>query len=744
MSSQTLLLVAIAVCLVLIVQPDVVASLTRRVSPVPKRVLSQAEMQLFTTTSLSGEIVMVGAQGVLIDQGSQAVRVGTAGVSTLTGGEERLTIDSNGKFSLNSKAITVFTGAVASRPAFGTSVGATEIRSLTAPGADTGFLRLAAGGANTGSGASSYIDLSGSGSGEMDKNIVFATNGAERMRVLSNGNVGIGTNNPGSKLHVQGGNINCTNTSTILMDVSSANPNLSVSSASGGTSSVYLNGGVNAGIFHYAGQCAPNINPVTRLTIGANFYQRDCSWFNTGCSIGFLDMNTNGDYPTEVRGGAITFNTINVAPNDVNISPTERMRIQPWGNVGIGTGNPLSNLHVFSTSTGHPSVLRLTSTVSSYGSSANGARLEFNTYATSNGTSYFQSAIQGIDDVSNDSGYGGLAFLTYNNTSLIEAMRITSRGNVGIGTNNPQYALDVYRHFRVVGHFTSDLVSDNIFFRVQAEDSYNGDGSRWVYSQSIDLKAGDLTWANGGSRSHGAGIYIGGGASDRGAINHGAIDFKTAGATRMTVAGNGNVGIGIVNPSHRLHVNANGIETAFKLSRYDTPFNNYIHFEYEHWLGLAGYRSRISSAHVGDGRTDLYFYTATSAGLNHRFSVEWSGNAWLAGGLVQSSDLTLKKNIELLPYGLQTIQSLNPVQYHFKDQEDSSKKRFGLIAQEVRDILPQLIGEGPDGKLSLSYIELVPILINAVKEQQQIISQQQSTISSLSDRLARLEALLSR
>ncbi|GGH43225.1 hypothetical protein IA57_11125 [Mangrovimonas yunxiaonensis] len=108
-----------------------------------------------------------------------------------------------------------------------------------------------------------------------------------------------------------------------------------------------------------------------------------------------------------------------------------------------------------------------------------------------------------------------------------------------------------------------------------------------------------------------------------------------------------------------------------------------------------------------------------------------NGNATLAGTLTQNSDRRLKNNIEDLPYGLNEILELAPVSYNWKRYPEKGKS-LGLIAQEVQPIINEIVHEAEDkGKtLSVSYIELVPVLIKAIQEQQAIIDQQAQTIQN--------------
>ena len=104
-------------------------------------------------------------------------------------------------------------GNTSTRPALTTGSTATpyEIRGIgsVTPGTgantagDDGFLRLRAGG-GTSTGNATYIDLSGytNNVADMSKTIVFGTSGTERMRILSDGNVGIGTTTPESRFTV--------------------------------------------------------------------------------------------------------------------------------------------------------------------------------------------------------------------------------------------------------------------------------------------------------------------------------------------------------------------------------------------------------------------------------------------------------------------------------------------------------------------------------------------------------------
>ncbi|WP_370097234.1 tail fiber domain-containing protein [Xanthomarina gelatinilytica] len=121
----------------------------------------------------------------------------------------------------------------------------------------------------------------------------------------------------------------------------------------------------------------------------------------------------------------------------------------------------------------------------------------------------------------------------------------------------------------------------------------------------------------------------------------------------------------------------------------------------------------------------------TSVGRSNAFTVYQSGNALLAGTLTQSSDRRLKKDIEDLNYGLSEILALSPKAYNWKNREQDYKS-MGLIAQEVQSVIKELVHTADDENktLSVSYTELIPVLIKAIQEQQVIIESQKLTISA--------------
>jgi len=94
-----------------------------------------------------------------------------------------------------------------------------------------------------------------------------------------------------------------------------------------------------------------------------------------------------------------------------------------------------------------------------------------------------------------------------------------------------------------------------------------------------------------------------------------------------------------------------------------------------------------------------------------------SGSLTVAGDVVVSSDARLKSNIVALGPTLMSLLQIEAKSYTMKDDKEQ-KQKIGLLAQEVQKVFPELVSEDKNGMLAVNYQALVPVLINALKEQE--------------------------
>jgi hypothetical protein len=112
-----------------------------------------------------------------------------------------------------------------------------------------------------------------------------------------------------------------------------------------------------------------------------------------------------------------------------------------------------------------------------------------------------------------------------------------------------------------------------------------------------------------------------------------------------------------------------------------------------------------------------------------------------------SSDKRWKKDVEPLEGALQKIGRLKGVSYLWRRDEFPKKgfpagRQLGLIAQEVEKIVPEVVNTDSQGYKSVSYDSLVPLLIEALKEQQQTIAKLQRVTAEQGQAINRLEKAL--
>ena len=104
---------------------------------------------------------------------------------------------------------------------------------------------------------------------------------------------------------------------------------------------------------------------------------------------------------------------------------------------------------------------------------------------------------------------------------------------------------------------------------------------------------------------------------------------------------------------------------------------------------------------------------------SNAFVVNYDGSATLSGELTIDSDMRLKSNISSLSGALAKLLEIDGKSYTMKTNDKDAK--IGLLAQDVQKVLPELVKEADDkeGTLSVNYQGLIPVLINAIKEQQE-------------------------
>ncbi len=207
----------------------------------------------------------------------------------------------------------------------------------------------------------------------------------------------------------------------------------------------------------------------------------------------------------------------------------------------------------------------------------------------------------------------------------------------------------------------------------------------------------------------------------------------------LTVLKNGNVGIG----------KSSGINGRVEIASASGLTSPQLYIN-ETTTGYA--RLNFSNANRSDYWAIGAYIGATSSADRFNFynsgtgtdimSIEGSGNVRVNGAIVHSSDIRLKKDITPIPYGLKEVLLLQPKSYNWINRE-TDYKSLGLIAQEVQPLIKEIVHTDADETktLSISYTELIPILIQAIKEQQEIIDSQKTELSTLNNDY---KALLSR
>jgi hypothetical protein len=131
------------------------------------------------------------------------------------------------------------------------------------------------------------------------------------------------------------------------------------------------------------------------------------------------------------------------------------------------------------------------------------------------------------------------------------------------------------------------------------------------------------------------------------------------------------------------------------------------------------------------GITDKSNYTVAleiAGDMLVRRREDGSGGDVTAKAFYYSSDLKLKKKVKPIRDAMASVSKLRGVEF---DWRDSGEHDFGFIAQEIQNVIPEIVHKTPDDQLSVDYVKVIPFLVEAIKGQQQEIKELQDEVSKL-------------
>jgi hypothetical protein len=112
--------------------------------------------------------------------------------------------------------------------------------------------------------------------------------------------------------------------------------------------------------------------------------------------------------------------------------------------------------------------------------------------------------------------------------------------------------------------------------------------------------------------------------------------------------------------------------------------------------------------------TDGEFYITNGAANSTKFLLASNGNTTISGTFTENSSLRYKENVETIKYGLDKVLQMRGVTY---DKKDNGVKEMGVIAEEIYEVLPELVLKNEEGEVdSVSYGRITAVLIEAIKD----------------------------
>ena len=402
--------------------------------------------------------------------------------------------------------------------------------------------------------------------------------------------------------------------------------------------------------------------------------------------------------------------TISNIPLNFQTNNSVKATILANGNVGIGTTSPATKLDVNG---------QIRATYSSAGvltldrTATNPSQILF----TNSGVN---SGFIGADSTN--------CFVSVNAAGTTRLVVNNSTGNVGIGTSTPPASLSVQQ-----------ITANSEYARLGTSSSQD----RWLSFS---------TFAVGGTNSVGHLINS--------LFSTGALAFGVNGE-KMRITSGGNVGIGISNPVAKLDVFSSGtVQTAVLGRGLDGNFRLVTAQDVstnadQSVIGLIGldYITTPNAAvrfHRGGNTTGGFISFTTNDG-SERMRITSAGAMGLgvtptntAGRFEASNDIVAysssdrrwKTNIKNIDSPLEKISQINGVEFDWIEDEPVHGNKghdIGVIAQEIENILPDAVQTRESGMKAVKYEKVIPLLIEAIKEQQKQIEELKQIVNGLTN-----------
>ena len=390
----------------------------------------------------------------------------------------------------------------------------------------------------------------------------------------------------------------------------------------------------------------------------------------------------------------------------------------------------------------------------------------------SSGEATFTGALSGTS--ATFSGNMAIGGTTITDANMLNVIGNQSSVNIGVVLNNTNST-----HARI---YALQNVNGNFNIRdYTASSDRLSISSTGAATFSSTITSGDIT-TNGNNK----GLYFNG---TRNAILGNAsteeVVIATANATRMTINSSGNVGIGTSSPSQKLTIDSSGgypfidfkvsgtgygdigyntAASAFTIGAYSTtPMAFYTNSSERMRITSSGdvlmgksaqdaavdglqYRGAapglVQITRAGGEALQLWRYTSNGKMLVFYYAGSEVGSISSNSNSLPS-DLNFKKDISNISLGLNLITKLRPVHYRHKLDDDNEALSNGIIAQELEQALSDcgieknsllMLQHKPNDKEGESqywvdYTKMIPILVNAIKEQQAQIEELKALIN---------------